>query len=107
MPTGLMYVLRQYSGFTLGALSIFLTWYTHDGEDAYVMTKLWACCLLGVVALVLHELRPYKVRTRARGLLCRRSLQPYTPSGGGYLSRGVAVFCCMAGHQSSRVRRQA
>ncbi len=27
MPTGLIYILRQYSGFTLGALSIFLTWY--------------------------------------------------------------------------------
>ena len=26
-----------------------------------MMAKLWACCLLGVVALVLHELRPYKV----------------------------------------------
>ncbi len=31
------------------------------------MAKLWACCLLGVVALVLHELRPYKVRARAHG----------------------------------------
>ena len=67
MPTGLVYILRQYSGLTLGALSIFLTWYTHEGEDPHVMTKLWACCLLGVVALVLHELRPYKVRAYGHG----------------------------------------
>ncbi len=33
MPTGLVYVLRQYSGFTLGALSIFLTWYVGSSDD--------------------------------------------------------------------------
>lgn len=61
MPTGLVFVLRQYSGFVLGFASVFLTWYTHDPEAPHVMTKLWACCMLGVVALILHELRPYKV----------------------------------------------
>ena len=71
MPTGLWYLLRQYSGFTLGSASVFLTWYTHDPESPHVMASLWACCGLGVVALILHELRPYKVS----GVACLVTVQ--------------------------------
>ena len=68
------FVLRQYSGFTLGLLSVFLTWYTHDPESQHVMASLWACCGLGVVALILHELRPYKV---SRGVMLVADLHIY------------------------------
>lgn len=57
---GLVYVLRQYTGFVLGILSIFLTWYTHDQDSPYMMLRLWGCVLVGTVGAIVHEIRPYK-----------------------------------------------
>ncbi len=52
---------RQHIGFVLGALSIFLTYYTWDGEDPSSVWRMVGCLALCCVGLIFHELRPFKV----------------------------------------------
>ena len=58
-----VYAVRQYGGFALGLASVVLTWYTHDPESPYMMRWLWACLVLGLIGAVVHEYRPYQVRS--------------------------------------------
>lgn len=52
---------RQHIGFVLGALSIFLTWYTWEEHNPNSVWRAVACLALCIVGLVFHELRPFKV----------------------------------------------
>jgi hypothetical protein len=57
----LLVMRRQHAGFVLGALSIFLTWYTWDEHNPNSVWRALACLCLCLVGLGFHEMRPFKV----------------------------------------------
>jgi len=70
------------------------------------MAKLWACCLLGVVALVLHELRPYKVREWACGFTLPLQAA-VTSCSGNQSSPGMALDHRLSGRPAPFDRNPA
>ena len=59
--TSLCWLHRQHIGFVLGALSIFLTWYTWEENNPNSVWRALACLCLCLVGLGFHELRPFQV----------------------------------------------
>lgn len=55
------YTFRQHIGFVLGALSIFLTWYTWEENNPNSVWRAVACLCLCLVGVAFHEMRPFKV----------------------------------------------
>jgi hypothetical protein len=56
----LYYTFRQHIGFVLGALSIFLTWYTWEEHNPNSVWRALACLCLCLVGMGFHELRPFQ-----------------------------------------------
>ena len=57
-----LYYAWQYGGFVLGLFACAATGLFWDDDDPYNQYKLWAWVGLALVALLIHETRPYKVR---------------------------------------------
>ena len=63
-PGSIMEALRgaalQHGGFVLGVTACVGTAKTYNQDDRFMVWKILAWCLLAMVGLVLHELRPFQ-----------------------------------------------
>lgn len=59
--SGLWYNVKQHAGISLGSLSVFLAIWTFEEDHPWSVTKMMLCFMLCLVALGLHEIRPYQV----------------------------------------------
>mmetsp|Transcript_6618 Transcript_6618/g.19083 ORF Transcript_6618/g.19083 Transcript_6618/m.19083 type:complete len:132 (-) Transcript_6618:413-808(-) len=61
--SGLWYNVKQHAGISLGSLSVFLAIWTFEEDHPWSVTKMMLCFMLCLVALGLHEIRPYQRRS--------------------------------------------
>jgi hypothetical protein len=54
----------QYGGLALGSLAICNALYNYDSADPKNQPRIYICFVLVIIALIVHETRPYQVKLR-------------------------------------------
>eukprot|EP00884_Botryococcus_braunii_P000166 jgi/Botrbrau1/1014/Bobra.114_1s0052.1 len=59
-----VYIVRQYGGMVISVLALAITLWNYDSSDDKNQGRIYMCFAVVIIALILHETRPYQRQVR-------------------------------------------